>query len=54
MDCYERLCKAWISHDAAGYATPQGLRNAHDLAENLETQRTRQIPRDKFLLLAFC
>lgn len=27
MDCYERLCKAGISHDAAGYATPQGLRN---------------------------
>lgn len=27
MDCYERLCKAEISHDAAGYATPQGLRN---------------------------
>lgn len=24
---HERLCKAGISHDAAGYATPQGLRN---------------------------
>ena len=27
MNCYDRLCKAGISHDAAGYATPQGLRN---------------------------
>jgi len=27
MDCYEQLCKAGIDHDAAGYATPQGLRN---------------------------
>jgi thymidylate synthase (FAD) len=27
MDCYERLCKAGINHDAAGYTTPQGLRN---------------------------
>ncbi len=27
MNCYEHLCKAGISHDAAGYATPQGLRN---------------------------
>lgn len=27
MDCYEQLCNAGISHDAAGYATPQGLRN---------------------------
>ena len=27
MDCYEELCAAGIGHDAAGYATPQGLRN---------------------------
>lgn len=27
MDCYEKLCDLGISHDAAGYATPQGLRN---------------------------
>ncbi len=27
MDCYERLCQVGIGHDAAGYATPQGLRN---------------------------
>lgn len=27
MDCYEKLCGAGIGHDAAGYATPQGLRN---------------------------
>lgn len=27
MDCYEKLCKAGVGHDAAGYATPQGLRN---------------------------
>lgn len=27
MDCYEQLCNAGVSHDAAGYATPQGLRN---------------------------
>lgn len=27
MDCYEQLCKAGISHDSAGYVTPQGLRN---------------------------
>ena len=27
MDCYEKLCSAGIGHDAAGYATPQGLRN---------------------------
>lgn len=27
MDCYEQLCKSDIGHDAAGYATPQGLRN---------------------------
>lgn len=27
MDCYERLCNAGVGHDAAGYATPQGLRN---------------------------
>lgn len=27
LDCYETLCKAGIGHDAAGYATPQGLRN---------------------------
>ena len=27
MVCYDRLCNAGISHDAAGYATPQGLRN---------------------------
>lgn len=27
MNCYEHLCKAGISHDTAGYATPQGLRN---------------------------
>ena len=26
MDCYERLCEAGVGHDAAGYATPQGLR----------------------------
>ena len=35
MNYYERLCKAGISQDAAGYATPQGLRNAHDLAESV-------------------
>ena len=27
LDCYGRLCRAGIGHDAAGYATPQGLRN---------------------------
>lgn len=27
MDCYEQLCSAGVGHDAAGYATPQGLRN---------------------------
>lgn len=27
IDCYERLCEAGVGHDAAGYATPQGLRN---------------------------
>lgn len=27
MDCYEKLCAVGIGHDAAGYATPQGLRN---------------------------
>lgn len=27
MDCYEKLCELGIGHDAAGYATPQGLRN---------------------------
>lgn len=27
MSCYEQLCNAGIGHDAAGYATPQGLRN---------------------------
>ena len=27
MDCYGQLCSAGIGHDAAGYATPQGLRN---------------------------
>lgn len=27
MDCYEQLCSMGIGHDAAGYATPQGLRN---------------------------
>lgn len=27
MDYYEELCAAGIGHDAAGYATPQGLRN---------------------------
>ncbi len=27
MDCYEQLCNAGVGHDAAGYATPQGLRN---------------------------
>lgn len=27
MDCYEQLCQAGSNHDAAGYATPQGLRN---------------------------
>lgn len=27
LDCYETLCNAGIGHDAAGYATPQGLRN---------------------------
>lgn len=27
MDCYELLCQMGIGHDAAGYATPQGLRN---------------------------
>lgn len=27
MDSYETLCKAGISHDTAGYVTPQGLRN---------------------------
>lgn len=27
MDCYEQLCEIGIGHDAAGYATPQGLRN---------------------------
>ena len=27
MDCYGELCAAGIEHDAAGYATPQGLRN---------------------------
>ena len=27
MDNYERLCKTGISHDSAGYLTPQGLRN---------------------------
>ena len=27
IDNYEKLCKAGIGHDAAGYATPQGLRN---------------------------
>ena len=27
MDCYERLCQMGVGHDAAGYATPHGLRN---------------------------
>ena len=27
MDCYEKLCAEGIGHDAAGYATSQGLRN---------------------------
>ena len=27
MGCYGELCAAGIGHDAAGYATPQGLRN---------------------------
>lgn len=27
LDCYEKLCQMGIGHDAAGYATPQGLRN---------------------------
>ena len=27
MGCYEELCGIGIGHDAAGYATPQGLRN---------------------------
>ncbi len=27
MDCYELLCEMGIGHDAAGYATPSGLRN---------------------------
>lgn len=27
MKCYETLCTAGSGHDAAGYATPQGLRN---------------------------
>lgn len=27
LNCYEELCAAGIGHDAAGYATPQGLRN---------------------------
>ena len=27
MKCYEALCTAGSGHDAAGYATPQGLRN---------------------------
>ena len=27
MDCYADLIQSGISHDAAGYATPQGLRN---------------------------
>lgn len=27
MDCYERLCQMGVRHDAAGYATPHGLRN---------------------------
>ena len=27
MDSYGQLCSAGIGHDAAGYATPQGLRN---------------------------
>ena len=27
LNCYEQLCSAGIGHDAAGYATPQGLRN---------------------------
>lgn len=27
MSCYEQLCNAETGHDAAGYATPQGLRN---------------------------
>lgn len=27
MDSYEELCRRGIGHDAAGYATPQGLRN---------------------------
>lgn len=27
MHCYEILCSVGVGHDAAGYATPQGLRN---------------------------
>lgn len=27
LDCYEQLCSDGIGHDAARYATPQGLRN---------------------------
>ena len=27
MGCYEKLCHERIGHDAAGYVTPQGLRN---------------------------
>ena len=27
LDCYKKLCAEGIGHDAAGYATPQGLRN---------------------------
>lgn len=27
MDCYDTLCRSGLSHDTAGYVTPQGLRN---------------------------
>lgn len=27
MDCYKSFCRTGISHDSAGYVTPQGLRN---------------------------
>lgn len=27
MDCYDLLCQSGLSHDTAGYVTPQGLRN---------------------------
>jgi len=40
MDCYEQLCHAGLGHDAAGYATPQGLRNVLIISAPLTSGNT--------------